>query len=272
MSAPTRLVGPPWPGLAWAALPMIGCMAVLAWRGLGQVRSLAVAAARLVVQLLLLGAVLGFVFQSENPWVVGAVALVMLSASALTVGERQRRGRSAWLLRGEAFGALAIGAATTMAVGTHLVLGVHPWHDAATVVPMLGMVLGNSVNGLALAADRLDTELRANRDLIELRLALGATARQAAHEPLRAATRAALTPAIQGMSMAGIVSIPGMMTGQLLAGADVGAALRYQILIYLLIAGTVGISTLLLLALRLHRYFTPAHQLRPAPADETPAR
>ena len=264
--------GPPWTGLAWAALPMAGCMAALAWRRLGQVRALAVATARLIGQLLLLGAVLGWVFRSDNPWVVGGVMLVMLSASALTVGERQRRRRSAWLLRGEAFAALAVGATTTMAVGMRMALGAHPWHDATTVIPLLGMVLGNSVNGIALAADRLDAELRANRDVIELRLALGATARQAAHEPLRAAVRAALTPAIQGMSMAGIVSIPGMMTGQILAGADIGSAVRYQILVYFLIPGTVGISTFLLLALRLRRYFTPAHQLRPAPTDEPPAR
>ena len=271
MSGPARLDGPPWWGLAGAALPMAGCMAVLAWRRLGQVRGLAAGAARMVGQLFLLGAVLGWVFRSNDPRVVGAVVLVMLSASALTVGERQRRGRWAWFLRAEAFGTLAIGAATTLAVGTRLALGVRPWYDAATVIPMLGMILGNSVNGLALAAERLDSELRANRDLIELRLALGATGRQAAHEPLRAATRAALTPAIQGMSMAGLVSIPGMMTGQLLAGADVGAALRYQILIYFLIAGTVGISTLLLLALRLRRYFTPAHQLRPVPTGDSAA-
>jgi len=130
------------------------------------------------------------------------------------------------------------------------------------------MLLGNSVNGVALAAERLDSELRQNRDLVEKRLALGATSRQAAHEALQAAMRAALTPTINGMMIAGIVAIPGMMTGQLLQGADPTIALRYQILIYLGISGTVCLSSLLLLSLRLRHYFTPHDQLRVAQLDE----
>src|SRR5690606_8868152 len=127
---------------------------------------------------------------------------------------------------------------------------------------LLGMVLGNSVNAVALAVERLESELRADQDRVELRLALGATARRAAHPALRAAIGAGLTPVINGMMIAGIVAIPGMTTGQILAGADVGVALRYQVLIYFGIAGTVGLSTLMLLAIRLRRYFTPHDQLR----------
>ena len=98
------------------------------------------------------------------------------------------------------------------------------------------MILGNSVNGVALAAERLDAELRAGRDLIELRLALGATSRQAAHDALRGRPARGCADDPQH-EIAGIVAIPGMMTGQLLAGADVRGGLRYQILIYFLMAG-----------------------------------
>jgi putative ABC transport system permease protein len=239
---------------------MLASMAVLAWARLGQVRPLAIATARLVVQLSLLGYVLRWVFTHEGPVLIGAIALLMLVASAHTVGARQ--GRSAWTLRAEAFVTMGIGVALVMAVATRLALAVEPWYDARTVLPLLGMVLGNSVNGVALAAERLASELRAERDRVELRLALGATARQAAQPALQAAIRAALTPTIHGMMIAGIVAIPGMSTGQILAGVDVGTALRYQVLIYFAIAGTVAISTLLLLAVRLRRYFTAAHQLR----------
>ena len=100
------------------------------------------------------------------------------------------------------------------------------------------------------------------QDRVELRLALGATARRASHPVLRAAVGAGLTPVINGMMIAGIVAIPGLTTGQILAGADVGVTLRYQVLIYFGIAGTVGLSTLMLLAIRLRRYFTPHDQLR----------
>ncbi len=261
--------GPSWAGLAWAALPLLGVLALLVGLRLGQAGALAVSAARLVVQLVVLGAVLGWVFGSDSPWVVGLVALGMLAASGQAVGARWPRGRSAWALRWQAFGVLAVGAGLVLAVGMRLSLGLRPWYEPSTVIPMLGMILGNSVNGVALAADRLDAELRTNRDLVELRLALGATAGQAAREPLRAAVGAGLLPTIQNMALAGVVSIPGMMTGQILAGAPVDGALRYQILIYLLIAGTVGISTLLLLAIRLRRYFTRDHQLRGAAFEDS---
>lgn len=251
---------PSWTGLAVAALPMLLVMAVLAWRRLGQVWPMAVGAVRMVLQLTLLGIVLHWVFTQEGPWVVLGVALVMLATSAHTVGARQ--GRRGWTLRAEAFLSLVAGVAVVMAVAIWLALRLEPWYAPRVVIPLLGMVLGNSVNAVALAVDRLEADLRAGRDQVELRLALGATARQAAHPALRAAVGAALTPVINGMMIAGIVAIPGMTTGQILAGADVGVALRYQILIYLGIAGTVGITTLLLLAIRLRRYFTPADQLR----------
>src|SRR4051812_2560637 len=141
--------GPTWPGLAIAALPMLGAMAVLAWRGLGQVRPLAVGATRLVVQMSLLGLVLGSIFAADSPWLVLAVALIMLAASAYTVSSRQRAGSRT--LRLEGFGAMLIGAAVVMAVATRLALGVTPWYDPRTVLPILGMILGNSVNGVALA-------------------------------------------------------------------------------------------------------------------------
>ncbi|MBX6312243.1 MAG: iron export ABC transporter permease subunit FetB [Isosphaeraceae bacterium] len=261
--------GPTWVGLAWASLPVLGVLVVLAARGLGQVRPLTIALMRLVVQLWLLGMVLGWVFEVRNPWLIGAIALGMLAASAHAVASRQVR--DTWGLRLEAFGSIVIGSAIVMAVTLRLALRLEPWYEPRTVVPLLGMVLGNSVSGVALAAERLESELRAERDRVELRLALGATARQAALPALRAAVRAALTPTINNMMIAGIVSIPGMMTGQLLAGADVATALRYQILVYLAIEGTVGISTLILLWLRLRRYFTAAHQLRAEALDQAGA-
>ena len=108
----------------------------------------------------------------------------------------------------------------------------------------------------SLAAERFASDLKADRDLVELRLTLGATARQAATPALRSSVSAGLSPIINNMMIAGIVAIPGMTTGQLLAGADVGQAIRYQILLYLGIAATVTISVLILLAIRLRRYFT----------------
>jgi len=258
--------GPDWIGLGYLGLLLLACMALLAWRGLGQVRPLAIATARLVVQMMLLAVVLRAIIAANRPSIVLAVALAMLAAAAHTVGSRQGRGR--WALRVEAFGAMAVGSAIVMTVSVRLALRVEPWHDAQTVIPMLGMILGNSVTAVALAADRLEATLKADRDLVETRLALGATSRQAATPALRAAVSAGLTPIVNNMAIAGIVAIPGMTTGQLLAGADVGQAIRYQILLYLGIAATIIISVLLLLAVRLRRYFTADDQLRPEALED----
>jgi putative ABC transport system permease protein len=252
--------GPDWIGLAWASLPLAGCLVLLAWQKLGQVRPMIVATARLVLQMLLLAVVLRAIVEANHPIVVLAIALVMLATAAHTVGARQKRSR--WQIRLEAFGAMAIGASLVMAVSIRLALRIEPWYDPLTVIPMLGMILGNSVTAVALAAERFESDLRADRDLVELRLSLGATARQAATPALRSSVSAGLSPIINNMMIAGIVAIPGMTTGQLLAGADVVEAVRYQILLYLGIAATVALSVLILLAVRLRRYFTPAHQLR----------
>lgn len=256
----TRTPEPSWWGLGLAYLPFLAVMLILAWRGLGQVQRLAIASARLVAQLAILGLVLGWVFAARSPWVTLGVAGFMLATSAQTVGSRQ--GRSGWGLRLQALASMTLGAVVVMVVATRWAMRVDPWYDPRIILPLLGMILGNSVNGLALAAERLESELKAGRDQVELRLALGATPRQAALPALKAAVRAALTPAINGMMIAGVVSIPGMSAGQILAGAGVGTAMRYQVLVYFGITATVGISTLILLALRLRLYFNADQQLR----------
>lgn len=256
----SQSIGPTRADLLWSTLPVLAVLALLAWRRLGQVAPLVVSMLRLVAQLGLLSIALGWIFAANSPWIVGAVTLAMLLVSAHTVGSRQVGQRRR--VRVEALISIGLATLIVMAVALRLALRLDPWYDARTVIPLVGMVLGNSVTGVSLAAERLEGELRAERDRVELRLALGATSRQAALPALRAAIRAALTPIINNMAIAGIVSIPGMMTGQLLAGADVNDALRYQILIYLAISGTVGLGTLGLLALRLRRYFTTSHQLR----------
>ena len=259
---------PSWDGLLWTALPVLGVLAVLAIRRLGQVRALSVAAVRMTVQLLLLGVVLEYVFATDSPWVVVGIGLLMLGASAQAVGARQSR--TGWLVRAEAFAAMLVGVTLALAISTRLALGVEPWYEPSVIVPLTGMILGNSVNGLGLAADRFDAELRQTADLVERRLALGASSTEAMRPALRAAVRAAFTPILTSLTVAGIVAVPGMATGQILAGAEPTTALRYQIMIYLAITTATGTGVLGLLALRARHAFTGDHQLRPdflRPAD-----
>ena len=260
MSAPA--LGPGWDGLAWASLPLVLAGALLAAFRLGQTRAMVVATVRLVVQLMLLALVLGGIVAADSPALVVGVAVVMLAVAAHAVGSRQPGQQGVGRLRVEAFGSLVIGALVVIAVSVRLALHVTPWYDPRTVLPMLGMILGNTVTAISLAAERFAADLKRDRDLIELRLSLGATARQAATPALQAAVRASLSPILNNMSLAGIVAIPGMTTGQLLAGADVGQAIRYQILLYFGIAATVTFGVLILLALRFRRAFTADHQFR----------
>ena len=261
------MTAPTWLGLMIAALPVLAVMVFLSLFRLGQVRPLVISLVRLVVQMMFLGWVLDGLFRIQNPWLVVAVASVMLVASAQVVTARQRR--SGWELRFEAFGSMALSVALVLAVSVRMALRIEPWYDSRTVIPLLGMILGNSATGVSLACERLDGEIRSERDRIELLLTLGATRHQAARPAMRAAVRAGLTPIINNMMIAGIVAIPGMATGQILAGAAVADAVRYQILIYLGIAGTVGLSILLLVTLRLRHYFTKSDQLRGEILDDT---
>jgi putative ABC transport system permease protein len=254
-----KTIAPDWIGLAWAGVPLAASMGLLAWRNLGQVQQIAIAVVRLVLQLYVLGLVLKAIFATNSIWIVLLTTTVMVSVAAHTVGSRQLKDR--WLIRVEALLAMGLSIMVTMGISANLALHLKPWYSASTFIPLFGMVLGNSVSAVSLAVERLASDLKADRDLVEQRLALGATSIQAANSALRSAVRAALTPVINNMMIAGIVAIPGMTTGQLLAGADVLEALRYQILVYLGISSTVALSTLLMLRLRMRHYFTSAHQL-----------
>lgn len=251
---------PTWIGLVWASVPILASVVVLFILKLGQVRPLLISLARMIVQLLLLGVVLEWLFRGRHPAIVGGIALVMLVISAHTVGSRLKG--SGWALRLESFVGLAVGLVIVLAISIRLSLHAEPWYEPRVVVPLLGMVLGNSVTGVALAVERFESDLRADRDRVELRLALGASSWRASTPAMRAAVRSALTPIVNSMMIAGIVAIPGMTTGQLLVGAAVNDAIRYQIMIYLSISGMVAISTLSLLMVRLRHYFTPHDQLR----------
>jgi putative ABC transport system permease protein len=143
-----------------------------------------------------------------------------------------------------------------------LVVGYSPWYDPRYLIPLAGMIIGNSMNGASLAAERLSAELYERREEIEAALCLGATARQASESSVRLAFRAALMPTMNTMAAMGIVSLPGMMTGQILSGTEPIIAVRYQIAIMCAITGAVAITSFLILVQGYRRYFSAAHQLK----------
>jgi len=239
----------PW-DLAVAAL-LIVALAGLSWlTRLSLERELVVAAARTVLQLTLVGLVLETLFAHARLVWVALMGLFMLAlASWETTRRQQRRFRG---LHGYAIGA------TSMFVSSFALTVYAPQY----AVPLLGMILGNTMTGISLALDRLTQNAWEQRAVIEQRLMLGESALEAIRDIRRGAARSGLIPIINAMAVAGVVSLPGMMTGQILAGAPPGEAVKYQILIMFLIAGGTGFGTLASLTLAVRRLFDDRGRLR----------
>ena len=143
-----------------------------------------------------------------------------------------------------------------------VVVRPEPWFAPQYAVPLLGMLLGNTMNGLAIALDRLTQEAYLQREVIEARLVCGETAAESISDVRRSAIRAGMIPTVNAMAVAGLVSLPGMMTGQILAGTPPAEAVRYQILIMFLITAGVGFGTLGAAWVGARRLFDERERLR----------
>lgn len=245
--------------LALSALLLVIPGALSAALRLGLVRQIAVAGARCVIQLSLVGLVLDWVFAQQSWATVLAMLCVMVGAASRAAVSRLKRGYA-----GATWGALLALIITTAAVMgpvTTLVLDIEPWYRAQYVIPMAGMLLGNSLTGLSLTLDRLLDELVVQRPAIEARLAMGATLREATLPHVREAMRAGMIPILNSMSVVGIVSLPGMMTGQILSGTDPQRAVAYQILIMFMMAGSTALATMVWTRLTLRALTHPDARL-----------
>jgi putative ABC transport system permease protein len=234
---------------------------LLSWRlRLGLGRDLVIAGARMVVQLLLVGLILGWVFSLQSPWLVLGIALAMTFLAAQSAAQRSPRRYHLLLL--DSFVAILTSSFLVTGVALDAILRIEPWYLPQYVVPVLGMVLGNSLTGVSLATERFTSTLATERDRVESLLALGAPRREAVRGPQREALRAGLIPTINSMAVMGVVSLPGMMTGQILAGADPSMAVRYQIVIMFVIACATTLACVLWLELAFRRLFDSQHRLR----------
>ncbi len=218
-----------------------GVISVMLKLGIG--RRLAIAAVRTVIQLGLIGLVLEKIFAlSQAVLVVALVAVMILLAGREAVQRSGRRYPSIYL---DAWLAMSVSCLVVGGVVTQVVVGVHPWFDPQYVIPLLGMILGNSLTGIALGLDRFLEHLAVRRAEIELRLAFGATRSEALTPALRDAVRTSMIPILNSMAAAGIVSLPGMMTGQILAGSPPLQAVAYQVVVMFMIAAAVSIGAML---------------------------
>ena len=243
-----------WPQLLLASGFVVVTGALALWMQLGVTKDLAIGAVRTYVQLLLLGLVLGWAFQADRwYWVVGILAIMTVAAARIIL-KRAPDAPSGLFLA--AVTSMAVTGITVTFAVTGLVIGADPWYSPRYVIPIAGMVLGNSMTGIALSLERVFADLDARKDEIRAMTALGASPWEAAHPSVRAALRAGLIPAINSMAAAGIVFIPGMMTGQILAGADPLEATKYQIVVMLMVAAAEIVGAALAVLMSYRRRFS----------------
>ncbi|MCC5828087.1 MAG: iron export ABC transporter permease subunit FetB [Phycisphaeraceae bacterium] len=244
--------------LAAGLVLLAGLVSVLLRLGLE--RRLTIAALRTVLQLLLIGYILRYVFELDSIWLLAIVVMVMLAVAAHAAARRTEAYFDG-MMTASLIALVASSLLTTWMV-TRLIIGVEPWYQPQYMVPLLGMILGNSLTGISLCLDQLLTTLKDRRHEIEMELALGATRWEAARRPLREAVRRGMIPTINAMSVVGIVSLPGMMTGQILAGADPLLAVKYQIVVMFMIAAATALGCIFIGLLVYARLFNARHQLR----------
>ena len=229
--------------------------------GLRLEKSLTIASIRMIVQLALVAVVLKFIFAQTSPLWTALFAAVMAVAAGAEIVMRQERRFKGWR-------AMLLSSSPAFAAGlltTFIALAViqpSPWYAPRFLLPILGMIVGNAMSGVALVLDTATASATRERQSIEARLALGATRIQAFEDILRRSLRTGLMPILNQMAAAGIVSLPGMMTGQILAGIDPVEAAKYQVMIMFLIAGATAIAVLAGGLLAVHLMTDERHRLR----------
>jgi len=248
--------------LLMAALLIIALAGLSLLLKLGLAKRITIAAIRTVVQLLLIGLVLKELFAQVNLVWITLLSLLMLLIAGREVMARQQRRFGGLLGYGLGTFSMFISSFTLTVYALIVVIGPEPWYAPQYSIPLLGMMLGNTMTGVALALDKLTTHAWQQRNEIEARLILGQDWKIAIGDITRDSVRIGMMPIINAMAAAGIVSLPGMMTGQILSGTEPMEAVKYQILIMFLITAGTGFSTMLATWIGARHLFDDRQRLR----------
>ncbi len=252
----------PWRLLFVFVLLLLASLLV-SWRAnLGLGRQLVVGALRGAVQLLGVGYLLVVLFRDQRPEWVLLVLLVMLGTAAWTSARRIESGPGRRILVPRTLLAVGGGSALALIPVFALVVAPRPWFAARYVVPISGMIVANAMNVVAQVNERIFASARNDRAEIEQWLALGATPKQALARQTREALRASLIPTINGLLTVGLVSLPGMMSGQIVSGTPPESAIRYQIVILYQLVIVAAVSGGIAAYLARRMLFTARDQLR----------
>ena len=219
----------PLSNLAIAFIPVFVVLIII-WRWNIGLKSSLYAIFRMIIQLLLIGYVLTYIFETNSNYVVIAVlSIMLLSASWISLRTTSLPRKILFI---NAVSAIIIGGVTVLIIMTQAVLMIEPWYSPSYLIPLAGMIFANCMNGISLAAERLESELSQGKSFKEAKVI---------------ALKTSLTPITNMLLAVGLVSLPGMMTGQILSGVSPMIAVRYQIMVMCMFFGSTGISVAMFL-------------------------
>jgi putative ABC transport system permease protein len=230
-------------------------IAIARWWKIPVEKEMAFGSVRSFIQLVAVGYALEFIFELESLWLILLAILIMIIVAAYTV-----RGRAKMISGTFIIAFIAIFAASFATLGLMLALQIIDL-QARYVIPLAGMIISNSMNAATLTMNRIASDIRQNRLAIETSLALGKTWSAASRPLQQDAVIAGMTPMLNFMKTAGIVALPGAMTGMILAGADPLSAVLLQIIVAYMLLSAVTISSITGLYMTVKKFFTHCHQL-----------
>ncbi len=249
-----------WLNVALTTLLVLAAGTCSIYLKLNLEKDMLVGTIRTFLQLFLLGYVLKIVFALNNPWVVLLLFSFMIIFAARIISSRVTEKGIPYFLPvlASMFLSYMVINSFVMAV----IVQVKPWYQPIYFIPIGGMIIGNSMNAISIAMNNWFEGLKKERDRVELYLSLGATPIESSKKNFKEAIKSGMIPSINALMSVGVVSIPGMMTGQILAGVSPLIAIKYQIVIMLLIVGSTAMSTIFAMHIVRRISFTINHQLK----------
>jgi len=215
--------------LIWVFIP-VAIMLVIYMRWTQDRSTIFYALTRMLIQLILIGYVLTYIFNTDSPYLIILILSVMLiAASIIALRPMQKKSKNLYKYT---FISIFVGSMFTLVMVVFGVLDLNPWYEPRFLIPLAGMIFANSMNAVSIAAERFESEKKRGSSYLIARAT---------------SYKAALIPIINALFAVGLVSLPGMMTGQILSGIDPLIAVRYQMMVMLMILGSAGISVALYL-------------------------
>lgn len=256
----TEIIYISWYKLALGSIFALILLGISFYESIKMEKVILIAVFRCTVQLIFLGYLLHFIFNLNKWYYVVLILIVMLLTASHTLIQRVTKSIKGTYIY--AFFAVTVASVVSLFIMNQLIIGVSPWYAPQYLIPLAGMIIANGMNGAALAGERYRSELKLRLNEIEMYLSLGYDYKKASQKSRQKALSAGLIPTLNNMTVMGIVFLPGMMTGQIIAGSDPITAVKYQLLVVLALASSVVITSWILLSLLNKKFFTPHHQIQ----------